>query len=274
MTDRPILFSGPMVRAILAGQKTVTRRALKPQPVRSLPHTEAVEQDGGHGTLDIHHPLGWRWKNSFATDEVGGVSQLANQYTCPYGMTGDRLWVRETWLPDPPIDDTWASTEWNGCGRRIADVVSHYRKPEWCLYAASWERVNDLAWKPSIHMPRWASRITLEVTGVTVERLQDITEEQAKAEGVTPFGSSLGADQRIAGEDRGRTHGTHPYTLAYAVLWDELNADRGFGWATNPWVWAVSFGVADRDIKPELLTDRSLREKLGEKRAAGKLGRK
>ena len=235
--EKPVLMSGPMVRAILAGQKTVTRRVV----------TGDLDFLGGAG--ERNNPDCWGWafdgKQGHGYEVIGrGHTWRANHdlqsIASPYGEAGDRLWVRETWAPDPPIDDSWASTEWNGCGRRAAAVPEQFRKPEYCLYAASWTG-SELRWVPSIHMYRWASRITLEVASVSVERLQDITEEQAHAEGVTPLGSSLGADQRIAGEDRGRTQGTHPYTLAYAVLWDELNADRGFGWVTNPWVWSVSF---------------------------------
>jgi hypothetical protein len=226
VTERPILFSGPMIRAILAGQKTVTRRILNPQPPAWATQVgRTMFTKPGHLSARGHHP------------ELGSTAETSIKGRF---ARGDLLWVRETWMPDPPIDDTWASTEWSGCGRQAKLIPEQFRKPEYCLYAASWTGL-DPRWVPSIHMYRWASRITLEVTGVTVERLQDITEEQAKAEGVTPLGPSLGADQRIAGEDRGRTHGTHPHTLALAVLWDDLNADRGFGWITNPWVWAVSF---------------------------------
>lgn len=250
MTDRPILFSGPMVHAILAGEKTVTRRILNPQPPAWATRVGvSAFTKPGHLSARGHHP------------ELGSTAETSIKRRF---ARGDSLWVRETWGFDSGV-----RVDFKPSGRRDLsgmDLLAH------TLYHA--DGGDAPRWRPSIYMPRWASRLTLEVTGVTAERLQDITEEQAKAEGATPFGSSLGADQRIAGEDRGRTHGNHPYTLAYAVLWDELNADRGFGWATNPWVWAVSFRVAERGIKPEPLTDRSLREKLGEKRAAGKLGRK
>lgn len=220
MTERPILFSAPMVKAILAGRKTVTRRVAKPQPpdwVTEFGYSifTAPGMISGRGNHPEHGPaeasLKRRWEK------------------------GDRLWVRETW----GLRRHYDVTDWLRDSMKDRKVAAS----EWALdYCADWDTHQEACfWRPSIFMPRWASRITLEVIGVTVERLQEITEEQAKAEGVTPLGPSLGADQRIAGEDRGRTQGTHPYTLAYAVLWDELNADRGFGWVTNPWVWSIGF---------------------------------
>jgi hypothetical protein len=251
--ERPILFSAPMVRAVLEGSKTVTRRVMTPQPIpmpKSTPRMKPYD-DSGH----------W-W---VCAKVRSAVSLFDAPCLGPYGYKRDRLWVRETWMPDPPIDDTWASTEWSGCGRRIADVVEHYRKPEFCLYAASWQS-SDLNWKPSIHMPRWASRITLEVTGVTVERLQDITEEQAKAEGVTgraasdtwlcvpkepeagPFEVFIEPDESFR-KEHGLAFVKHQpgrellnARQAFSQLWDGINGQRpGCSWADNPWVWAVSF---------------------------------
>jgi hypothetical protein len=201
--ERPILFSGPMVKAIREGRKTQTRRIIQPQP----------EKKGG----------GWYW-SSPRYDNGDGVHYFhaviltpslmeAWQAACPYGVTGERLWVREAFR--------------QGDG----SMSVHYR--------ADPDEVSGGPWRPSIFMPRWASRLTLEITNVRVQRLQEISEEDARAEGVVPL-ESIGADQPILDTVRGRTHGTHPHVLAYAVTWDTLNDERA-PWVSNPWIWAITF---------------------------------
>jgi hypothetical protein len=223
--ERPILFSAPMVLAILASTKTQTRRVLKPQPPTWATEfgLSAFTPPGmlsARGSHPEHGPSETFVKQRWAQD--------------------DRLWVRETWMPDPPIDDTWASTEWNGCGRRAADVPTEFQKPEFCLFAASFEHAEQQRWVPSIHMYRWASRITLEIASVRVERLQSISEDDAKAEGV-PAEKIVTAWLGI----RPRTiSGRAPcsYRESFELLWDGINGKRaGCAWADNPWVWAVSF---------------------------------
>lgn len=198
MTERPILFSGPMVRAILDGTKSMTRRVVNPQP----------DEDG---LVDLRD----EWQD---TD--------AREYHCPYGQPGDRLWVRETWCY---ATDSFAVTV--GAGYKAdGAVVLRGDLPLSTIpdgsqvfngHAEKWP-TNVTRWRPSIHMPRWASRLTLELTGVRVERLQDITEADAIAEGVTsPPGWA-----NVPG---------------FAVLWNSINAARGYGWDANPWVWVVEF---------------------------------
>ena len=197
MTDRPILFSALMVRAILAGTKTQTRRVAKHPLAQNLSYI-----------VDIGK--GW------FGDEEGEV-----QIRCPYGQPGDRLWVRETWQAVSGND-------------RARHIMTHPRPDRgWLEYAAT-PRADEPAykWRPSIHMPRWASRITLEVTGVRVERLQDISEADAMAEGVH---YSL-LEKIQAGQDRWARH-------AYKKLWESINGPGS--WDLNPWVWVVEFkGVA------------------------------
>ena len=203
MTDRPILFSGPMVRAILDGSKTQTRRVVKPQPAsgaRSSPFVPSGIEDG-HGRAIV----------------------------CPYGAPGDRLWVRETWQScgTGPYED--------GCAIRYRadDTIRVQRFDPGADGPAP---APTKAWRPSIHMPRWASRLTLEVLGVRVERLQAITEEDARAEG-TPR------------NDIGRFLPPYPNTAgwmhaldAFPGWWDAFNGRRpGCSWEANPWVWVVSF---------------------------------
>lgn len=193
--ERPILLSGPLVRAILEGRKTVTRRPVRPQPQRD-------------GRL-------WLWKGTAWDDARALVSDRAPVEFCPYGEPGDVLWVRETFLQ--PV---WSSFNaeggldegWEG-GRRNIEYVADGAKPGWRTDSFGYRR--QLAKRPSIHMPRWASRITLEVTRVRVERVQDITEEDVRREGVE---------------------------VSFANAWDDTYAKRkGLGWRDNPWVWAVSF---------------------------------
>lgn len=209
MQERPILFSGAMVRAILDGRKTQTRRVISTR--------HPIEFLGGRGQESDLSAWGW----FFDGPEHSGYMVLArgmNQrhehgcvsIPCPYGEPGDRLWVRETWRAET--------------SEEVQTV--YYRADE------EWHK--GAGWKPSIHMPRWASRLTLEVTEARVQRLQEISEEDAEAEGCP--GARGGGHP--AGDD-----GMTPRE-EYRVLWDSINGERqGCSWADDPWVWAVSFKV-------------------------------
>lgn len=196
MKERPILFSGPMVRAILEGTKTMTRRVVDRDFWDDL--EDGLPSD----------------QQRIETDETPMGGLLATRF-CKHGQPGDRLWVREAFAP----------------------IRSAYGNAE-CF----WYRADDHAsvlpvkYKPSIHMPRRASRITLEVTGVKVERVQDIREEDAFYEGVTPIPGPVT-------DPDGSQHlnWCREYREGFESLWDSINAARGYGWAVNPWVWAISF---------------------------------
>jgi len=195
MADRPILFSAPMVRALLAGTKTQTRRAVKPQPWILA------------GELLC-------WKDDALTPE-----EMAQR--CPHGQPGDRLWVRETWTTHAFLDDTPP--------RDLTTRSLHYQ-------ADGVIKTGKL--RPSIHMPRWASRITLEVTGVRVERLQGISEADAQAEGLHYHdGRGIGHSGWREGHGVGFVYDTA--REAYADLWRSINGPGS--WKANPWVWCVSF---------------------------------
>ena len=188
MKERPILFSGPMVRALLAGTKTQTRRVVKPQPTH-------------------FNPVGVPRR----VIPTGGPSDVIR---CPYGQPGDRLWVRETWAYG--IHALAAKRDENGPFVYAADGTTQGRLCD--------------RWRPSIHMPRWASRITLEVTSVRVERLQDIDLADALAEGISDTGALI---LDSAGNEQGGP------IAEYAVLWEQINGSGS--WAANPWVWAIEF---------------------------------
>lgn len=217
MTERPILFSAPMVRAILDGRKTQTRRVVKPQP------------ESGHDGEPYWHVGGYRaWQFRGIADPLRMGTN--NPLVCPYGQPGDRLWVRETWAAvhfsiDP---ETGFADDWHGSHDiPPGDGGGYWSK----LYAAdnhpTDKEERGFSWRPSIHMPRWASRITLEVTGVRVERLCEISDGDAKAEGVElPSGIFLAGSRT-------------PHRVEFFKLWESINGAGS--WDANPWVWVVEF---------------------------------
>ena len=225
MIERPILFSGEMVRAILDGWKKQTRRVVKPQP-------EAVHD--GEPYWFIGGYRAWNYRPPSAVPLRAG----GNPLPCPYGQPGDRLWVRETWKPhcEGPISPEFPL---GTCVKYQADGACV--KPEtWSVEEGFWceAREETTRWRPSIHMPRWASRLTLEIERVRVERVQAITEADAAAEAVT-----IGKIRQSAGYPapwRGYMRDENQVE-AFNRLWDSINAKRGFGWAVNPWVWAITF---------------------------------
>src|ERR1700743_758723 len=234
MLERPILFSGAMVRALLDGSKTQTRRVCKPAQAASLSRVIPVAAPGQDEQRPPFLTPGW------FGDEDGDVHFLS-----PYGVPGDRLWVRETFYCDNAFypDGVGVGSMWREVdGKRIAVPVDEQRAEmlaEDMYYRADGEPEFEGAegptpWRPSIHMPRWASRITLDVTGVRVERLRDIRDADAIAEGIEV---GLGGFH----VDGGRHFHAASACESYESLWDSLNADRGYGWDTNPWVWCVSF---------------------------------
>lgn len=202
MKERPILFSGPMVRAILDGRKTQTRRIMKPQP-----------------TYD-----GFWWSHKGYS--CGGEKQFRDGLPlfvgCPYGVVGDRLWVRETCCSDGWSVHYLADNDHREFGEtRYDDVIKLHH------YSGGFSRQ-----VPSIHMPRWASRITLEITGVRVERLNEISESDAYREGVTiPSGQSFASNGNPELRNEAR--------CAFQSLWNSINGPES--WAANPFVWVIEF---------------------------------
>ncbi|TIP70329.1 MAG: hypothetical protein E5X53_28335 [Mesorhizobium sp.] len=212
MTDRPILFSGPMVRALLAGTKTQTRRVLNPQPPADL------------GLVGIYAPK--------LVAVFGYVTPDADCKVALRYMPGDRLYVREAWKTHAAYDDI--SPAAMGGDEPILYVADGAHQT-WGYPAIS--KIGRF--RQGMHMPRWASRLTLIVTDVRVQRLQAINEADAVAEGCGWRGTGNSDDNdKLVGDP----------VPAYSRLWDGLNASRGFGWDVNPWVVAVSFTVERRNI--------------------------
>jgi hypothetical protein len=209
MKERPIIFSGPMVRAILEGRKTQTRRVVKPQPDNGLIHTGFISC-----STDRKREGAASW-----VDCVPCVRKSLAVH-CPYGQPGDRLWVRETWCPKP-------ETSHGDCVGYRANMVYRCGKamPE------DYEMIVTRPWRPSIHMPRWASRITLEITKVRVERLQEITTDDIRAEGV---------DDGYTNPRMGKRHDSG-MRMAWIKLWESINGAGSF--ESNPWVWVVEFTI-------------------------------
>lgn len=223
--ERPILFSTPMVRALLSGAKTQTRRLVAP----------GRGQQSWLTPTAIHRVQRFApSKDGWWTMAVGEPSRIVHcghemdgghigSVLCPYGVPGDRLWVRETFCPRA-----------NG-----ALTIEQIQRPFYLATDEARKKPEPWRWRPSIHMPRWASRITLEVTEVRVQRLQEISEDDARAEGCT------GHDPEPANE--GGTYyvmkGASAAPSAHAhfrFLWDQINGKRA-PWSSNPWVWAISF---------------------------------
>lgn len=237
MTDRPILFSGPMIRALLDGRKTQTRRVLKPQPLADGYYDGQIDCTFVPAR-DAHDCACVR----FGASAVGGGAIRTEIYQPPY-TPGHRLWVREAWRAMDGQDG------YSGAKIAAQCVEAGYRTPWSPLhYEADGAQANWIAdphtfgtkpgrYRHARFMPRWASRLTLTVTDVRVQRLWDISEADAKAEGVPP--PPEGIQPETAHYDS--------YTDVFADLWDSLNADRA-PWDSNPWVCAVSFTVAKRNI--------------------------
>jgi hypothetical protein len=204
MKERPIIFSASMVRAIIDGRKTQTRRVVK-WPIKT-------KSDGGKQRLFLRN-------DERNIDEINRLLQEKNRYPlrkimCPYGQPGDLLWARETFAiaEDSNIEDPGIFYRADG------DLPSHLD--------------DSIKWKPSIHMPKWAARLWLEVTGIRVERVQEINSEDIRAEG-TP-GTPHDANCLVAERE------------LFHSLWNSINGKKpGCSWEDNPYVWAVEFKAVE-----------------------------
>jgi hypothetical protein len=211
-----------MVRALMAGTKTQTRRVVKlPSTIRIDGHYMVETRGVGQPTLH-HEVTDW-------DDDTARVRAIA----CPYGQTGDRLWVREAFaFTDAHEPDYMGSIEYRADNKCLA--VDHGPVTVGVPHKCD-PRPFDGPWRPSIHMPRWASRITLEINDVRVERLQEISEADAEAEGIERRVSEDPAYWRVYGT--ADTYTSCPVS-SYRSLWESINGTGS--WDVNPWVWAIS----------------------------------
>lgn len=253
MKERQVLFNAEMIRAILCGKKTQTRRVVRAEYPPA--HFSDIYQDGG----DF-----WWWSRSMSG--AGAEQQdLAMIPRCPYGQPGDQLWVRETWKvgawrddgriaidykasPEivhtpwcvPPDSHVWHAQKiiaqsWKDCHSALDDGFEGIEEGTYGRLV--WDPGNSpCRWRPSIHMPRWASRLTLEIADVRVERLQDISEADARAEGVGIAPAYAPAGDLVFDGSNGR------YAESFMSVWDSI-AKPGEKWADNPWAWALTFKV-------------------------------
>lgn len=234
MQERPILFSGPMVRAILNGCKRQTRRVVKVPwkgPTKTTPYEPYYVDDGGVLMVGIDGPY----------------RPFVDVVASPYGDVGDRLWVRETWRTAASLNQMSPRAMESAC--LDAGYCNAWAPVEYDATPTERQTFTGFGgeagkWRPSIHMPRWASRITLEVTGVRVERLQDISEDDARAEGIREV-TKDGVVKKYCVYDLG-DHSSTPWgqmprraVAAYAALWNDINGKGAF--LLNPWVWVVEF---------------------------------
>ncbi|KAA0845562.1 hypothetical protein [Enterobacter hormaechei] len=222
MKERGMIFNGEMVRAILDGKKTQTRRIIKDCTVGRDPISKFIQ-------------VGKKFIGCYPED----VPELIRE-CCPYGVPGDRIWVRETF--QGPLFDFEQMEAYQ-------EDSSKFKKPEFCVYKADGKPAPEFfdaddnlhcGWRPSIHMPRWASRITLEITGVRVEQLKSISEEEARSEGVARLREGFWKHYQP-----GWTQHQLSARGSFATLWDSI---YGFGdWDRNPWVWVVEFKRIEGD---------------------------
>jgi hypothetical protein len=220
MQEHPILFNGDMVRAILEGRKTQTRRPLKIQPPSSSCQIATFIESTSREDRKKEGKLHWV---KLSPDGLSVIYNQGKYFACPFGQPGDRLWVRETWA--------WIGSETNG----------HY------VYRSNYlpEQQYFVTWQPSIHMPRKASRIILEIDEIGAERIQDITEDEAMAEGIREWtkDGELYKYGHIEPGDQGCTPwSAMPKTVmgAYKSLWNGIYTED-LNWEANPWVWVVKF---------------------------------
>ncbi|HDR2588959.1 TPA: hypothetical protein QCI16_003105 [Enterobacter ludwigii] len=220
MKERGMIFNGEMVRAIIDGRKTQTRRPITPQPT-------------------LTKRSGFSWKGNLygsGSDDRETNINFAH-VACPFGKPGDRIWVRETF--QGPLFDFEQMEAYQ-------EDSSKFQKPKFCVYKADGKPAPEFfdadenlhcCWRPSIHMPRWASRITLEITGVRVERLHSISERDAVREGLFQLPASgrycLQPGMQYFGE------ASRSAKEVYSWLWESIYGAES--WHSNPWVWVIEF---------------------------------
>lgn len=229
MSDKPILFNAEMVRAILEGRKTQTRRVVKPSPGLQ---TTWLTMENIHGFIQAGEMVKGGWQ---MWHPLGGPRSPYGWVRGPYGQPGDRLWVRETWASADCMYQTHENEEPSVVAYRANQEALQFtprgpvRPPDYDMEQWNWDA---LKWRPSIYMPRWASRITLPLVSVRVERLQDISCADAMAEGISATANQFSIDCDT--EDPRRM---------FVALWTSIHGPES--WDANPWVWVLEWSKAE-----------------------------
>lgn len=254
MTDHPILMKGDMVLAILGGYKSMTRRTRGLEDVNTSPDLWEFKK---LADLDYITKPAYRGRFGayFHSDKIEPRTLSVCPQAYPYGRVGDHLWVKETWRPadflvdgyerDSPYYVQYRSDGWVGMVTALEGVRID---SEW---STRWSTAPKFGkWKPSIYMPRWASRILLKITEIRVERVQDIAKDENVndifEEGLLQYHyAEYDADGEFTDLD------TEEALDDFIALWDSINKPRGLGWEFNPWVWVTTFEVVSKgEIKP------------------------
>lgn len=223
MKERGMIFNGEMVRAILDGRKTQTRRIMAIQPEHSeLGLRRVIDSKNGRDN----------GKYFWSQSDARGLKMRSKVFGCPYGEVGDRIWVRETY--QGPLFDYERMESY-------LEDSSKFEKPEFCVYRADGNPAPEFydaddnlhcGWRPSIHMPRWDSRILLEITVIRVERLNTISQADAIAEGAPPSHPSIDCvSQEYGFPDFSRSW--------FGQTWQHIYGEES--WQSNPWVWVIEF---------------------------------
>lgn len=239
MTERPILFSGREVRAVLSGQKAQARRIVKPQPAHSCRY-----EMNGAGDKALHLADGPRGGASHVRKTLYvpvKATSADHRLPCPFGAPGDHLWCRETFALEH-LGEDGERVVWKA--DRAALWLSDGEKPH---YLES--DYKPARWTPAVQMPRRLSRIMLEVTGVRVQRLQDISEEDAKAEGLKVTGPTVNQAGEVIDDRPGYLgYGSlwHDPRRAFEAIWDSING-KSAPWSSNPWVWVLEFKRVEQE---------------------------
>ncbi|EDW1731192.1 hypothetical protein S726_003291 [Salmonella enterica subsp. enterica] len=217
MKERGMIFNAEMVRAILDGRKTQTRRIMAIQPEHSeLGLRRVIDSKNGRDN----------GKYFWSQSDARGLKMRSKVFGCPYGEVGDRIWVRETWQVIHDHIDESSHVEYRTYAPSIPKEKDRYWHAVYAEHFGDESREDrGFPWRPAIHMPRWASRITLEITDVRVERLRGLSEEDAKSEGIIPSAGGV-----LPGWE---------YRINFRDLWMDIYGTDN--WEANPWVWVIEF---------------------------------
>jgi hypothetical protein len=232
MQEKPILFSTAMVQAILDGRKTQTRRVVKPQPEETRAKGKEVIQVSDYCTGAPEKGQAYYWKHN-------GAWNGSESFKCPYGKVGDLLWVRETWcLTQPTHPESYHF------GYKAGGIMPY---SDWEA-SEKYDYATPDQWKPSIHMPKEAARIWLRITDVRVERLHEITEDDAVKEGVMSLKpTELMKNTQLCCHSDFTEYWTRPLNR-WKSLWQSINGTDS--WSANPWVWVIEFEVVSITGRP------------------------